>query len=87
MTPHHSATTPEYQAQHLRERLAHDDIAELGVRVEVRGDTVLVWGPVSTLRCRETVLRIAGEVLPPLPWRHDLTVVSARPPDHGEDLP
>ncbi|MGO4456426.1 hypothetical protein AB4039_03700 [Streptomyces sp. M-16] len=86
MTTHHP-TQPEYQAQHLRDRLAHEGIAELGVRVELRGPTVLVWGPVSTPDCRETVLRMAGEALHPLAWRHDLTVVSARPPDREEDLP
>ncbi|MFF2193942.1 hypothetical protein [Streptomyces sp. NPDC058157] len=78
---------PEYRAQHLRDRLAREDVAELGVRVELRGHTVLVWGPVSGEDCRETVLRIAAEVLRPLTWRHDLTVVSARPPDREEDLP
>ncbi|MEV7725339.1 hypothetical protein AB0P15_11465 [Streptomyces sp. NPDC087917] len=79
-------TPPEYQAQHLRDRLAHEDIAELGVRVEVRADTVLVWGAVADPRCRETVLRIAGEALHPLAWRHDLTIVAAGPPDRAEDL-
>lgn len=80
-------TPPEYRAQHLRDRLAREDVAELGVRVELRGHTVLVWGPVSSQDCRETVLRIAAESLHPLAWRHDLTVVSARPPDHEEYLP
>ncbi|MFD3696837.1 BON domain-containing protein [Streptomyces sp. NPDC058646] len=79
-------TTPEYRAEHLRDRLAQDDIAELGVRVEVRGGTVLVWGPVASASCRDTVLRIAAEVLAPLPWRHDLSVVHTDPPDHEERL-
>ncbi|KJY34448.1 MULTISPECIES: BON domain-containing protein [Streptomyces] len=82
----HDPTQPEYRAQHLRDRLAHEDVAELGVRVELRGPTVLVWGPVSSPDCRERILRIAGQVLDPLEWRHDLTVVSARPPDREEDL-
>ncbi|MFJ8159920.1 hypothetical protein ACIRBY_03210 [Streptomyces sp. NPDC096136] len=80
-------TPPEYRAQHLRDRLAHEDVAELGVRVEPRGSTVIVWGPVSSPECRETVLRLAAEVLDPLVWHHDLTVVSTRPPDREEDLP
>ncbi|MFE9636366.1 hypothetical protein [Streptomyces sp. NPDC006463] len=83
----HNPTLPEYRAQHLRDRLAHEDIAELGVRVELRGHAVVVWGPVSSPGCRETVLRMAAEALHPLAWRHDLTVVSARPPDREEDLP
>ncbi|MEU3408361.1 hypothetical protein ABZ766_31035 [Streptomyces sp. NPDC006670] len=82
-----ASVLPEYRAQHLRDRLAQEDVAELGVRVELRGPTVLVWGPVSSRDCRETVLRIAAEALHPLAWRHDLTVVSARPPDREEDLP
>ncbi|MEV7560457.1 hypothetical protein ACGFYY_04245 [Streptomyces sp. NPDC048331] len=79
-------TPPEYRAQHLRDLLAQEDIAELGVRVELRGPTVVVWGPVSSPGCRETVLRMAAEALDPLVWHHDLTVVSARPPDREEDL-
>ncbi|KIF07175.1 hypothetical protein PL81_03535 [Streptomyces sp. RSD-27] len=79
-------TPPEYRAQHLRDRLAREEVAELGVRVELRGQTVLVWGPVSSPDCRETVLRMAAESLAPLTWHHDLTVVSTRPPDSEEDL-
>ncbi|GHE46134.1 hypothetical protein CP980_34705 [Streptomyces vinaceus] len=79
-------TPSEYRAQHLRDLLAQEDIAELGVRVELRGQAVMVWGAVSSPGCRETVLRMAAEALDPLVWHHDLTVVSARPPDRGEDL-
>lgn len=76
----------EYRAQHLRDLLASEDITELGVRVELRGSTVVVWGPVSSTGCRETVLRMASEALGPLMWHHDLTVVSVRQPDREEDL-
>ncbi|MFJ9338779.1 hypothetical protein ACIRP0_05740 [Streptomyces sp. NPDC101733] len=79
-------TPPAYQAQHLRDRLAHEDIADLGVRGEVRAGAVLVRGAVADPRCRETVLRIAGEALHPPAWRHDPTMVAAGPPDRAEDL-
>ncbi|WP_411102965.1 hypothetical protein [Streptomyces sp. cmx-4-9] len=81
-----ATAAPEYLAAHLCERLAEADIAELGVRVEVRGGSVLVWGPVPDAACRDTVLRLAAEALDPLPWRHDLSVVGTGAPDHGEDL-
>ncbi|NBM18243.1 hypothetical protein [Streptomyces sp. GC420] len=78
--------TNEYRLAHLRERLAGDEIAELGVRIEMRGSTVLLHGTVSTSACRDEILRIAEEALRGLPVRADLVVADATAPDHPEDL-
>lgn len=42
----------EYRLAHLRERLAAEELGELGVRLEVRGQAVLVTGTVPSAGCR-----------------------------------
>ncbi|MFF9864833.1 hypothetical protein ACF1G0_05330 [Streptomyces sp. NPDC013953] len=81
-----AADTAEYRIAHLRDRLASEDIAELGVRIEQRGASVMVYGTVSSSACRTEILRIAQEELAGLPLREDLVVASANPPDHSEEL-
>ncbi|MFJ6935050.1 BON domain-containing protein [Streptomyces sp. NPDC101132] len=71
-----------YRMEHLRERLAHEEIAELGVRVEQHGGGVLLSGVVTTEACREAVLGLAAEELAGLPWRHDLRTARADGPAH-----
>ncbi|MEJ8661584.1 MULTISPECIES: BON domain-containing protein [Streptomyces] len=77
----------EYRIVRLRERLAGDDVAELGIRVEERGGAVLLSGTVATAVRRDEILRIAAEELGETPVRPDLVIVSAEPPDSGEELP
>ncbi|MET9319365.1 BON domain-containing protein [Streptomyces sp. NPDC003038] len=76
----------DYRIQHLRDRLAREDIAELGVRIEIRGGRALLWGSVSTAECRSAVLRLAAEELAGVPWHDDLTVNCPDPPAHPEEL-
>lgn len=76
----------EYRLEHLRDRLAREEISELGVRIEARGTGALVWGSVSSAECRATVLRIAEEELAGVPWHEDITVNCPDPPDHSEAL-
>ncbi|MFD8411652.1 hypothetical protein ACFV2Q_07785 [Streptomyces sp. NPDC059650] len=78
-----------YRVEHLRDRLARDDVAELGVQIDLSGGTPVLSGTVTTRACRDTVLRIAAEELAGLPWRHDVRVVSVQPPSQAqeEDLP
>ncbi|MEU9145536.1 hypothetical protein [Streptomyces sp. NPDC048349] len=76
----------EYRVEHLRERLAREDISELGVRIEVRGAGALIWGNVSGADTRAAVLRIAAEELAGVRWQEDLTVNRVGPPDHAEEL-
>ncbi|AEW93135.1 MULTISPECIES: BON domain-containing protein [Streptomycetaceae] len=80
------ADTTEYRVARLRERLAADPTAELGVRAEARGDGVLLTGTVPTAGCREEILRVAREELGDVPLRSDLVLADATAPDHPEDL-
>ncbi|MFF8831054.1 hypothetical protein [Streptomyces sp. NPDC015131] len=81
-----AADTAEYRIAHLRDRLASEDIAELGVRIEQRGTGVVLYGTVASADCRAEILRIAREELAGLPLHEDLVVVRADAPDHPEEL-
>lgn len=81
-----SGEIAEYRLQHLRERLAGGEIAELGVRVEPRGARVLVRGSVTSAECRAAVLRVVGQELAGIDWSDDLVVVPSGPPERPEDL-
>ncbi|MEU4732567.1 MULTISPECIES: hypothetical protein [unclassified Streptomyces] len=76
----------EYRLEHLRQRLARGEVAELGVRAELRGGHAVIWGNVTSEACREAVLRVAEEELVGIDWREDLTVSRFDPPDHREEL-
>ncbi|MFE1590541.1 BON domain-containing protein [Streptomyces sp. NPDC058737] len=84
-----TAETPEnveYRVAHLQERLAAEELGELGVRVEIRAGAVTVTGTVPSARCRETVLRVAREELAGLTVRTDVVVAETTGPDHAEEL-
>jgi len=81
-----SAVNTEYRIAHLQERLVREEIAELGMRIESRGDAVLVTGTVPTAECRETVERIVEEELAGIPVRTDVVVADATAPDRPEEL-
>lgn len=76
----------EYRIERLRDRLAGDEISELGVRIDMRGGYVHLWGTVSTAACRTEILRIAETELGGLPVRADLTVACATAPERPEEL-
>ncbi|MGW0564734.1 hypothetical protein ACWDZ4_30035 [Streptomyces sp. NPDC003016] len=76
----------EYRIAHLREHLAGGDFAEMGVRIELRGNSVLIAGTVSSAACRDEILRMAEDELAGLPLHEDLVVVSAAAPDRPEEL-
>lgn len=76
----------EYRIAHLRDRLAREDIAELGVRTEARGSWAMISGSVTSAESRAVILRIVAEELAGVPWHEDLTVNSTGPPDHAEEL-
>lgn len=77
---------PEYRIARLRERLADDEISELGVRVDMSGGHVHLTGTVSTPACRSEILRIAETELGGLQVRADLTVACATAPERSEEL-
>ncbi|MFI9586670.1 hypothetical protein ACIHCQ_33665 [Streptomyces sp. NPDC052236] len=81
----HTGST-EYRIAHLRDRLATGPTAEMGIRIEMRGDSVLLSGTVPSSACRDEVLRIAEHHLAGLSLREDLMVVSSSAPDHPEEL-
>ncbi|MFF5636911.1 BON domain-containing protein [Streptomyces sp. NPDC012825] len=76
----------EYRIARFRERLARDDMAELGVRIEARGSAVLLTGTVPTATHREEILRLAETELAGLPVHADLTVACIDPPERPEEL-
>ncbi|MER7540923.1 hypothetical protein ABTX77_40095 [Streptomyces sp. NPDC097704] len=76
----------EYRIARFRDRLAREDVAELGVRVEVRGEAILLTGTLPTAGRRDEILRLADAELAGIPVRADLLVACADPPDRPEDL-
>ncbi|MFI7872012.1 BON domain-containing protein [Streptomyces salinarius] len=76
----------EYRVAHLQERLAAEELGELGVRAEIRAGAVAVTGTVPSARCRETVLRVAREELAGLTVHTDVVVAETGSPDHAEEL-
>ncbi|MFD5270302.1 hypothetical protein [Streptomyces sp. NPDC058335] len=77
----------EYRVAHLHDRLAAEELAELGVRAEVRAGSVVVTGTVPSAECRETLLRTVHEELAGLAVHTDVVVAETASPDHAEDLP
>lgn len=77
----------EYRVAHLRERLAAEELGELGVGVEVRGQTVVITGTVPSAECRDILLRTAREELAELAVHSDVVVAENTSPDHAEELP
>ncbi|PAZ10028.1 hypothetical protein CLM62_41960 [Streptomyces sp. SA15] len=82
-----TAENAEYRVAHLRDRLAAEELGELGVRAEVRAGAVVVTGTVPSEQCRETLLRTVHEALAGLAVHTDVVVADNASPDHAEDLP
>ncbi|MGW7268012.1 BON domain-containing protein [Streptomyces sp. NPDC054842] len=76
----------EYRVAHLRDRLAADDLGELGVRAEVRSGAVMLTGTVPSAHCRGEILRIAQDELAGLTVHCDIVVAETTAPDHTEEL-
>ena len=76
----------EYRVAHLQERIAGGPLGELGVRLEVRGESVLLTGTVPSAHCRDEICRTVDEELAGHPVHCDVVVADASSPDHAEDL-
>ncbi|MFJ7074080.1 hypothetical protein [Streptomyces sp. NPDC098781] len=76
----------DYRVAHVSEHLAAGDLAELGVRIEIRGEAVLLTGTVPSERCRHDVLRAVREELPETAVHCDLVVADTSAPDHAEEV-
>ncbi|WP_328752598.1 BON domain-containing protein [Streptomyces sp. NBC_00285] len=85
--PERSGENVEYRVAHLRDRLAAEELGELGVRAEVRAGAVVVTGTVPSTQCRDTVLRTVREELTGLDVHTDVVVAQTATPDHAEELP
>ncbi|MEU0335115.1 BON domain-containing protein [Streptomyces sp. NPDC006193] len=84
--PAPTAGNLDYRVAHLAEHLASGPLGELGVRLEMRGDAVLLTGTVPSTQCRDEILHMAREELAGHPVHCDLLVAGTSSPDHGEDL-
>ncbi|MBF6209777.1 hypothetical protein IU433_04545 [Nocardia puris] len=83
-----SGAPPQYVAAKLHRLLAEDpEVAEPGVRVRLRGDTVLLDGAVATAVRRERLEEKVREAMPRARVRNDVLVTGAGAPDHEERLP
>ncbi|MFE0419727.1 BON domain-containing protein [Streptomyces tendae] len=76
----------EYRVAHLQDRLAAEELGELGVRAEVRAGAVALTGTVPSAQCRETVLRLARQELAGLTVHADVVVAETTRPDRAEEL-
>jgi hypothetical protein len=83
-TPH--AENVEYRVAHLQDRLAAEELGELGVRAEIRAGAVAVTGTVPSVQCRETLLRVVREELAGVTVHSDIVVADTTRPDHAEEL-
>ncbi|MEV0222590.1 BON domain-containing protein [Streptomyces sp. NPDC050704] len=77
----------DYRVAHLADHLAAGPLGELGVRVEIRGEAVLLTGTVPSAQCRDDVLRLARAELAGHPVHSDVLVADNSSPDRAEDLP
>lgn len=76
----------DYLVAHLTDHLADGPLGELGVRIEIRGEAILLTGTVPSARCRDDVLRTARAELPGHPVHCDLVVADNAAPDHAEEV-
>ncbi|WP_282700605.1 BON domain-containing protein [Streptomyces sp. CC219B] len=76
----------DYRVAHLTDHLAEGPLAELGVRIEIRGEAVLLTGTVPSVQCRDVVLRTARAELAGHPVHCDIAVADPSAPDHAEEL-
>ncbi|HCA86176.1 MAG TPA: hypothetical protein DEQ61_12135, partial [Streptomyces sp.] len=59
---------------------------DMGMRLEMRGNTLLLTGTVPTATSREEILRIVEEELPDVPVRSDIVLSDHSAPDRPEEL-
>ncbi|WP_030935808.1 BON domain-containing protein [Streptomyces sp. NRRL B-24720] len=81
-----SAEAIDYRVARIKDRLASGSLAELGLRIEARGDTVMLSGTLSSEDCLNEALRIAREEVGSVSLHEDLRVVHAWVPEEPEEL-
>ena len=76
-----------YLVERVREALAHDPrVAELGIRVRVAGDTVLLTGDVATPERKEAVSEVVAPLLEGRRLENGLTVATLDETDTEETI-
>ena len=79
--------SPQYRVAHIRRALAEDPrTAEMGVRVNVRGDQVHLSGEVTTEQRRGDLEEVLAEVAPDVSVSNDVRVSDTREPGRREEL-
>ena len=81
-TPEHT----EDRLARLQRRLAEGPAAQLGLRAELRGETVLITAVVPNAACREELLAAIAAELAGVPVHTDITVADAGVPERPEAL-
>lgn len=77
----------QYLAANLRRTVAEDPrTAELGVRITVRGDHVMLSGDVACEDRRKVLEQVLHEAAPELKIFNDVRVTPAGEPEGEEDL-
>ncbi|WP_367129754.1 BON domain-containing protein [Saccharothrix sp. HUAS TT1] len=80
-------TAEQYLSARLRQALAEDPrTTELGVRVTVRGDTVLLSGDVASPERRAELEAVIHDVAPELKVLDDVKVVPSDAPVGREEI-
>ncbi|MCU7826809.1 hypothetical protein [Kitasatospora sp. DSM 101779] len=74
----------EYRAARLQERLAAGPYAELALRIEFRGDAVLVRAVAGSPACRSYLLDAVAEEFTGLRVHTDIALADTGVPDHPE---
>lgn len=78
---------PEYQAARVHRALAEDPrTAELGVRVTVRGDAILLSGDVECEHRREEIETVLREIASDMRVLNDIRVTEVGEPTCVEEL-
>lgn len=80
-------TIDEYTEAELYRTLAERaEIAEQGIIVRRRDQTLILGGEVESGKRRDEILRVVGELLPGVTVRSDIAVTRAQPPSEPEEL-
>ena len=75
----------EYDAEHIREALIHDDrVNALDAQVRLVGQALVVTGNVPTAQRRDAISAVIAELAPGVEIRNDVTVADLSQPDGQE---
>ncbi|WP_063125166.1 BON domain-containing protein [Nocardia arizonensis] len=76
---------PQYTVAHLRRALAEDPrTCELGIRVTIRGETVIIDGEVESEHRRGMLETVVRELLPRAEVHNEVRIGRCDAPDHHE---